>query len=267
MTVRFTDKDKFHDKWYRNLTPVQKCIWEYFVSECNHAGILEYDIKAISFSVNADITMDDIKYFEEQGKIVILDSDKLYIPNFVLFQQRINDLSELNPNNRCHKSIINQLEKYGVIKGHTSSLKGVYKEHNENQDIVDFESSIDAPLKPLDRGLSKGICISNSKSNSNSKDIYCNIDFEKCFEIYQETCTNLIPLRFERRSKAILTLLSDFMAEIGYDFEYFKNLCQTANILKKIVNTHIDFKMLLNNHAGIMSGKYGKTVKDYDYGG
>jgi hypothetical protein len=77
----------------------------------------------------------------------------------------------------------------------------------------------------------------------------------------------LIPLRFERRSKAILELLRDYLEETDYNFNYFQELCAKANKLVKIVDTMIDFKMMLKNHAGIMSGKYdkGKTVKDYTY--
>lgn len=92
------------------------------------------------------------------------------------------------------------------------------------------------------------------------KDIFCNVDFEKCFKIYSESCPNLIPLRFEKRSKAVLELLKDFLCEIDFDFSYFSDLCKKANSLKSIVNTKIDFRSMLKNHIGIMNGKYDKTV-------
>ena len=87
-------------------------------------------------------------------------------------------------------------------------------------------------------------------------DIFCNQDFEKCFNIYSETCTNLIPLGFERRNRKVLEELSNFLIEIDYDFLYFSDLCKKANLLEKIVDSRIDFKMLINNHIGIMNGKY-----------
>lgn len=90
------------------------------------------------------------------------------------------------------------------------------------------------------------------------KDIYCNKEFEKCFDIYKEVCTKLIPLRFERRSKAILEQLSLFLDEIEYNFDYFNELCTKANELEKIAENKIDFKMMLNNHIGITNGKYKK---------
>lgn len=97
------------------------------------------------------------------------------------------------------------------------------------------------------------------------KDIYCNKEFEKCFDIYKEICTKLIPLRFERRSKAIIEQLSLFLDEIEYNLDYFKELCTKANELEKIADNKIDFKMLLNNHIGITNGKYKKEVAKFDY--
>ena len=45
MAKRFTDTDKFSDKWYRKLPLLQKVMYEYLLAECNHAGILEkFDI-------------------------------------------------------------------------------------------------------------------------------------------------------------------------------------------------------------------------------
>ena len=241
MTIRFTEREKFRDKWYRSLTPVQKCIWEYLISECDHAGLLELDIKMMSFQIGTEITIDQVKVFEKIGKIKFLNNDIVFIPKFVLFQQRLERLDQLNPKNRCHKSILDRLKKFGISP---------------------LGSPLEGPKKDLLRTYS------NSNSNSNSKDIYCNKDFDKCFDIYSEICKKLIPIKFERRSKAILELLRDFLEEIDYDFDYFKELCQKANILEKIMETKIDFKMLLKNHAGIMSGKYNKVIKtanDYKY--
>ena len=249
MTIRFTEREKFRDKWYMNLTPVQKCIWEYIVSECDHAGILEFDIKMMSLQIGADITIEDLKYFEKSGKIQFIDNDVIFIPNFVLFQQRLLSFEQLNPKNRCHKSILERFEKYKI------SPMG-----------SPIHSTLDGACKPQAWAYSNSN--SKSKSNSNSNDVYINKDYDACFDIYTETCKNLIPLRFERRSRAILELLRDFLVEIDYDYDYFKTLCKTANELERIIDTKIDFKMLLKNHAGIMSGKYGKATKsaqDYNY--
>lgn len=100
--------------------------------------------------------------------------------------------------------------------------------------------------------------IEYNKIKKNNIDIYCNKEFEKCFDIYKEVCTKLTPLRFERRSKAILEELSTFLDEIEYNFDYFKELCEKANQLEKIVDSKIDFKTMIKNHIGITNGKYEK---------
>jgi hypothetical protein len=92
-------------------------------------------------------------------------------------------------------------------------------------------------------------------------DIFCNLDFEKCFKIYSENCTNLIPLSLERRAKNILEELKEFLVEIDYDFSYFLNLCKKANNLEKIVNSKIDFRSMIRNHIGIINGKYEQQTK------
>lgn len=93
-------------------------------------------------------------------------------------------------------------------------------------------------------------------------DIFCNIDFEKCFKMYSEQCSNLIPLSFEKRSKSILEELRNFLDEIDYNFSYFLNLCKKANSLEKIVKKRIDFRSMIRNHIGIMNGKYEENNSD-----
>lgn len=278
MTLRYTDSNKFRDKWYMSLTPIQKCIWEYLVSECDHAGIYEVNLRLMSAQIGSEIKEEDIDFFVKQRKVFWITKDKLFIPNFVLFQQRIKSLTELNIKNRCHKSIIDELEKHDVrslldaSKPLQSTLEGA-SDGLKNDTILEKISPLEAPCKELVRGYSN----SNSNSNisnitnntkDNKKDIYSNTDYEKCFKIYSEICKDLTPLRFERRSKAIIELLHNFLDEIEYNFEYFTLVCMKANKLKTIMDTKIDFKMLLNNHSGIMNDKYkksSKSVNDYKF--
>lgn len=118
-----------------------------------------------------------------------------------------------------------------------------------NVSVTDCNDNID---KDKDKDIDK------EKDKKIKKDIYCNQDFEKCFKIYSDTCKKLNPLRFERRNKAILEQLSAFLDEIEYNFDYFKELCEKANQLEKIVDSKIDFKTMIKNHIGITNGKYDK---------
>ena len=94
--------------------------------------------------------------------------------------------------------------------------------------------------------------------SSGAMDMVCNKDMEKCFKIYEAAAKKILPLNFERRSRAVLEELGEYLKETNYDFEYFKNLCQKADELGVIVNSKIDFRTMIRNHIGIMNGKYQK---------
>ena len=243
MTKRFTDSEKFRDKWYRSLKPKHKCLWEYLVSECSLAGIIDFDYESASFHIGETITKDDIKILSD--RIYILPDGKFFIPKFIIFQQ-----GTLNQNNNAHKNIIKELKKYGI---------------SETLDNIEFTTPNEGGLMGVLTPISNSKGKSKGKSNSNKpKDIFCNTDFEKCFNIYSEKCKNLIPLGYVRRNRKVLEMLLEFLEETEYNFEYFENLCTKANELKTIVDTKIDFKMMINNHDGIMNGKYIKEYKEPD---
>jgi len=109
MAKRYTESTKFRDPWYRNLTPVQKCLWEYLISECSHAGIIEIDKSAIDFHIGAKVSDKD---FEALSKnITWIAENKIFMPSFVAFQQ-----GTLSRNNNAHKNIFVELEKYGITE-------------------------------------------------------------------------------------------------------------------------------------------------------
>ena len=112
--------------------------------------------------------------------------------------------------------------------------------------------------------------INNNDKNDNNEnnekklvdpDFYFSNNKQKVFEIYKKVCTNLIPLSGETKNKRILDKVNDYLIEVDYDFERFELLCQKANELRTIVDTKIDFEMMLNNHIGIMNGKYQQKQK------
>lgn len=115
MAKRFTDSNKFNDPWYRRLSPKHKCLWEYLLAECNHAGLLKnLDFERMTFQIGEEITQEDIKIFD--GRLIFVNKEILFIPKFIEFQY-----SELNPESRVHSSIIKELEKFNLYK----KLKGI----------------------------------------------------------------------------------------------------------------------------------------------
>ena len=107
MAKRFTDTEKFKDIWYRKLSPVQKCVWEFLLAECNHAGIIELDLEFASFVIGQTVTDEDLIPF--QNKLQHLEKDLYFIPNFIEFQY--GKLSKLS---KPHIPVIKLLEKFNI---------------------------------------------------------------------------------------------------------------------------------------------------------
>ena len=142
MAKRFTDSEKFRDYWYRALKPKHKCLWEFMLSECSIAGILELDFDSISFHIGEKITKDDLKNFKD--RVVFLEENKIFIAKFIKFQQ-----NELNSNNPAHKNIIKILKTYGI---------------DESLNLPNIQRSFKGACEELQSSISN----SNSNSNSNS---------------------------------------------------------------------------------------------------
>ena len=107
MAKRFTDSEKFKDTWYRKLSPKHKCFWEFLLSECNHAGIIEMDLEFASFVIGDDFEEEDLKPF--QNKIQHLEKGLYFIPNFIEFQY-----GKLSRCSKPHIPVIKLLEKYNI---------------------------------------------------------------------------------------------------------------------------------------------------------
>ena len=76
-----------------------KCFWEYLLSECDSAGIIEIDFESASFHIGAEVTENDLNKYD--GRVIKLFDGKFFIPKFIEFQQ-----GTLNLQNNAHKPII-----------------------------------------------------------------------------------------------------------------------------------------------------------------
>ena len=66
------------------------------------------------------------------GKVTKLKDNKYFIPKFISFQYGI-----LNPENRCHNSVLEILKKEGACKGLKSSLEGRKDTHKDKGKVKD----------------------------------------------------------------------------------------------------------------------------------
>ena len=71
MAKRFTDSDKWKQKFFRDLKTEYKLLWLYMWDDCDHAGIWNVDIEIAQVRLKVDINeLEAIEQFGEQIKII-----------------------------------------------------------------------------------------------------------------------------------------------------------------------------------------------------
>lgn len=242
MRKRYTDREKFNDNWYRKLSLKHKVLWEYLITECNHAGIFEkFDPELASFKIGAEITLEDIKFFG--ARVKILSNSILFIPGFIKFHYE--DVNQLNPKNRLHKSVLTELKKYnlleflGATKDLLRSLEGPIninisipiKEDREDNQQVESTSLSFGPFLSLDEGETpENIEFEADKTRETQAE--CNTAPETLFKPIVEKLEKTYPRGFknpEERQK--YKPLGEYCVQ-NYDLDALYNLILRENPYK-----------------------------------
>lgn len=232
-----------------DFTPEDRYFMLYLMTNphTNQVGCYPITLRQMEFETgyNKDTILKLIKRFQDILKIIEYceETKELFIKNW-------------------HKYNWTKSPKViACILKEIKDIKNKQFKNNINTILIQYGYSIDTETQ---EEKEKEEEIKEEEKKEKQKDIFCNLDFEKCFNIYSEKCKNLIPLGYVRRNRKVLEMLSEFLEEIEYNFDYFEVLCDKANELKTIVDTKIDFKMMINNHDGIINGKYIKEYKEPD---
>jgi hypothetical protein len=131
MPKRFIDSEIFKSPSVRALKAPYKMLWLYLINDCDHAGIwiVDFDIASLYLGHKYDAN-ETLKALGD--KVVICDGGKRwYLPDFVDFQY-----GDLNPENRAHKSVLDKLERFGLLENKplTSPLEGC-KDKDKDKDM------------------------------------------------------------------------------------------------------------------------------------
>lgn len=84
MSKRFIDTGLFDDEWFMNLTQDGKLLWVYFITKCDHAGILRLNMKLCK--VQTDIKNIDTVIKELGNRLVTVSEHLFFIPKFINYQ-------------------------------------------------------------------------------------------------------------------------------------------------------------------------------------
>lgn len=148
MTKRFCDTELWHKDWFLKLSVELRMLYMYLKDNCDCAGIYELNTMLASFILGHDVTIDDFLKLNEHKKIIeVIDDNHLYLCDFVLFQQGIESLDELNPRNNAHKGIMRRLKKYGIISVDDKVLERTPRkdkketENTKNESVVSIKKA------------------------------------------------------------------------------------------------------------------------------
>lgn len=269
MTKRFCDTEIWTKDWFIDLDTKHKLLTKFLFDSCDCAGIYKISWKMLNFLFDDKITLDD---FRQIKQVKIIDDNTVFVEDFVLFQQSLSSLDDLNPNNKAHLGIIRRLKEIKPLlspnQGATEGLVsppsigigiGNSKGINNLSSFGSFLLSDEE--EKVEQVFNSELQVFNSELNKQETpprqiDPFADSLIDKCFTIYQENCPDLCKLRFERRSKDIRELTAKVLTEIDRDIGVFTEICKKANDLKVIVDKQIDFKKMLNCYQGILNGKY-----------
>lgn len=84
MAKRFFDSGLFDDEWFAELKIEGKLLWVYYLTKCDHAGLLKYNKKLMEFQTG----LKGIEtVFEQLGnRIVTVTDTLLFCPKFLSYQ-------------------------------------------------------------------------------------------------------------------------------------------------------------------------------------
>jgi hypothetical protein len=141
MSKRFIDTGLFDDDWFMELSKDAKILWLYFITKCDHAGMIKLNPKLCK--VQTDIKELETVIKQLSNRLVTVSEHLYFIPKFIDFQYPGFPNSKV----RSQISAIAILKKHGLIDEENLTLiKGLdnsYEhEHDTDNDNVKEKKSL-----------------------------------------------------------------------------------------------------------------------------
>jgi len=134
MAKRFIDTGLFDDDWFMDLSKDAKLLWVYFITKCDHAGMLKLNV--ILCKVQTDVKdLNDV--IKQLGNRLVTVSEHLYfIPKFIEFQYPGFPNSKV----RQQSSAVDILVKYGLFDKENLTLNkeltNTYEHEHEHIPVI-----------------------------------------------------------------------------------------------------------------------------------
>ena len=116
MSKRFIDTGIFDDEWFMDLSKDAKLLWMYFITKCDHAGMIKVNNKLCR--IQTDIKDLPNTYEELGNRIVTVSEGLFFIPKYLEFQYPGFPNSKV----RAQISAVEILKKYNLFDGENLTL-------------------------------------------------------------------------------------------------------------------------------------------------
>jgi hypothetical protein len=163
MAKRFVDTGMFDDEWFMELSPEAKILWFYYITKCDHAGILKANEKLIKFQTGIKSPATVIK--ELGNRIVTVTENVYFCPAFLRFQYPNFPNSKVQQQDGALKILIS----YGLWNKELNSLQTVGQQLPNCYDNV--SDSVNGICSEEKRGMQGGDASVVQKHGKNKANI------------------------------------------------------------------------------------------------
>jgi hypothetical protein len=151
MAKRFTDTEKWKKRWFRTLSNDHKVFWMYLLDNCCHAGIWEVDFDLASYFCQ-NINESEIRDVFKKQYTEFHKGKRWFLRDFIEFQY-----TTLNANVNAHKSVIQRLERYGLIHLLKTNEEGLNNRcltvKDKDKDKTKIKNKKEDQIRSIDIGL------------------------------------------------------------------------------------------------------------------
>lgn len=122
MAKRFIDTNLFTDSWFMNLPPESKLFYIYLITNCDHAGIIDLNIRLAEFQTGIKGLANSLETVIEQfgeKRIIHIRENYYFLPKFICYQYP----NGLNSSVKAHHSVIDRLKSFQLTKQYNETLK------------------------------------------------------------------------------------------------------------------------------------------------
>lgn len=227
MAKRFISTELFNDVWFQELSKDGKLFFIYFITTCDHAGVLRLNRKLFTFQTE----IDDINSCLTELKSVLIDvkNDVYCMPKFLAFQYP------------------------GFPKSKVKQQEGALK-------ILAQYNLIEIIEKKLKTSLTLTKELNNSYVNDNDNDNVNKINFEIFQKFFNEKCGNITKIQYLTKNRKALLL--DINSRYGKE-AIFKVIliCGKSKYLQYPDNSfkpNFDWIFKEDNFIKILEGQYSE---------